>query len=332
MNVFATTRAGKTANAARMLRAIAHPRPRKTRVPRQLPPTAIEREYGARVSAMIGESSRSAFAPVFDALPALIAAERASRVDAETNRPRILVDLAYRRMIETLDVERVFEVARRYGRDVLVHSRRQLARQVKAALGVEVSIAEPPARMLDRFIDENVTHIMAIPETLAVDVEKRITRMLSRTRLDATARLSVRQSLPALENARLLVNRPTGLNMQAFAAAVQRNVALSGSTRELAEELVERFDFHEEHAAFVARDQVGKLNGQSNAARQQALGLTRFTWRTSGDERVREEHAERDGEVYSYDDPPDGELPGEPINCRCSAEPIFDDILGELEE
>jgi hypothetical protein len=60
--------------------------------------------------------------------------------------------------------------------------------------------------------------------------------------------------------------------------------------------------------------------------RQKQLGVTSFVWQTMGDERVRDEHAERDGQEYEYDDPPDGELPGEPIMCRCWAEPVLDDL------
>jgi SPP1 gp7 family putative phage head morphogenesis protein len=96
---------------------------------------------------------------------------------------------------------------------------------------------------------------------------------------------------------------------------------------ELAKHIEERFQVGESRARLIARDQVGKLAGQVNAARQQALGITRFTWRTVGDERVRPEHEDLDGQEFSYDDPPDEGLPGEPVQCRCSAEPIFDDIL-----
>jgi SPP1 gp7 family putative phage head morphogenesis protein len=75
-----------------------------------------------------------------------------------------------------------------------------------------------------------------------------------------------------------------------------------------------------DRAEFIARDQIGSLNGQVNAARQQALGAKRFFWRTVGDDRVRDEHRALDnGKSYSYDDPPDG-LPGEPPGCRCNAE------------
>lgn len=80
----------------------------------------------------------------------------------------------------------------------------------------------------------------------------------------------------------------------------------------------------EDKAAFWARDQTGKILGQMNAERHKNAGIKKFKWRDSDDESVRITHKERNGKVYSYDDPPDGELPGEPYNCRCIAQPVFD--------
>lgn len=93
------------------------------------------------------------------------------------------------------------------------------------------------------------------------------------------------------------------------------------------EDVQDRLDIGERHARLIARDQIGKLTGQINAVRQQDLGVKRFRWRTAGDERVREEHEILDGEEFDYDDPPEEGLPGEPIMCRCYAEPVFDEIL-----
>lgn len=103
---------------------------------------------------------------------------------------------------------------------------------------------------------------------------------------------------------------------------------------EIARRLAERVGVAESRVALIARDQTLKFYADLNATRQQALGVTRYIWRTSDDERVREWHAERDGEVYSWDDPPgdssdpaDGGHPGEGINCRCWAEPVLSDVL-----
>ena len=108
---------------------------------------------------------------------------------------------------------------------------------------------------------------------------------------------------------------------------VTRGVRAGARAGEIAAELQDRFAVSESRAALIARDQIGKFYGELNEVRQQALGVERYIWRTVRDNRVREEHAERDGQVFSWDDPPEDGHPGEPINCRCYAEPDLSSIL-----
>ena len=49
---------------------------------------------------------------------------------------------------------------------------------------------------------------------------------------------------------------------------------------------------------------MGKYHSSLNRVRQTNLGVEEFVWDTVNDERCREAHAERDGETYSWDDPP----------------------------
>jgi SPP1 gp7 family putative phage head morphogenesis protein len=93
----------------------------------------------------------------------------------------------------------------------------------------------------------------------------------------------------------------------------------------------ERYGVSESRAALIARDQVGKFYGNLNEQRQKNLGVTGYTWRTSQDNRVREEHAMREGEHFEWDDPPEDGHPGESINCRCWAEPDLQAVLDNLD-
>ena len=77
----------------------------------------------------------------------------------------------------------------------------------------------------------------------------------------------------------------------------------------------------------IARDQIGSFNGQLNELRQKDVGVKRYIWRTSGDERVRDEHVDRDGETFSWNEPPEDGHPGQPINCRCYSEPVLEDLI-----
>jgi SPP1 gp7 family putative phage head morphogenesis protein len=87
-------------------------------------------------------------------------------------------------------------------------------------------------------------------------------------------------------------------------------------------------DITDNRAALIARDQTSKLNAAFNGVRQKELGIEKYVWETAQDERVRDSHAELDGQTFRWDSPPnvDGESvnPGEAINCRCVAAPSFD--------
>ena len=87
--------------------------------------------------------------------------------------------------------------------------------------------------------------------------------------------------------------------------------------------------FSDARAKLIARDQTAKLNSELSALRHKAAGFTKYVWVTSGDERVRKKHSDLDGETYEYDAPTDeqdGLPPGQPIQCRCIAEPIFEEL------
>lgn len=94
----------------------------------------------------------------------------------------------------------------------------------------------------------------------------------------------------------------------------------------MTKEIARRFEVSLSDARRIANDQVGKLYGQINRERQTAAGVTRFIWRTSGDERVRDEHQHLNGESFEWDSPPAEGIPGEAINCRCGAEADFSEV------
>jgi SPP1 gp7 family putative phage head morphogenesis protein len=93
--------------------------------------------------------------------------------------------------------------------------------------------------------------------------------------------------------------------------------------------LMERGDVSESRAELIARDQVLKLNGKLTESRQTGAGIDRYTWSTSQDERVRDSHRDKEGEVFSWDDPPeDTGHPGQDYQCRCVAIPYFEEVDG----
>lgn len=108
---------------------------------------------------------------------------------------------------------------------------------------------------------------------------------------------------------------------------VARAVRDGKRPEDLAKEIREAHGVSERRAALIARDQIGKFFGEVAQARQTAMGVKSYVWRTANDERVRDEHAEREGEVFDWDNPPDDGHPGQAISCRCFSEPLLTDLL-----
>lgn len=122
-----------------------------------------------------------------------------------------------------------------------------------------------------------------------------------------------------------------------------REIILDGyrngrSIRNMQKEIQDRYGKSKRDAQLLARDQVASLNSQITQAQQRDAGVTHYKWSTSRDARVRDCHADLEGQIFSWDDPPEmwyetkkGRVytgrrchPGEDICCRCVALPVFD--------
>lgn len=108
----------------------------------------------------------------------------------------------------------------------------------------------------------------------------------------------------------------------------------------LQDELIKRLGISERHAELIARDQVGKLQGQVTQATQQAAGVDSYIWRTVDDERVRgrpggryprakPSHWALDDTEHRWDQPPvcgpgtQRGHPGSSVQCRCYGDPVL---------
>ncbi|STO54408.1 phage Mu protein gp30-like protein [Canicola haemoglobinophilus] len=109
--------------------------------------------------------------------------------------------------------------------------------------------------------------------------------------------------------------------------AVTQSVMTGKLNADLAKEIRQIGNVTESRARLIARDQSSKLNATLTQVRYQDVGIKKYRWSTSGDERVRTSHAENDGKIFSYDDPPETGHPGHEINCRCVQIPVLDDNL-----
>lgn len=128
------------------------------------------------------------------------------------------------------------------------------------------------------------------------------------------------------QNVALIKSIPERLHLE-VEGVVQRGLLSGERVETIQAEIKKRFQVAENRAELIARDQIGKINGQLTKLRQKEVGLERYVWRTSMDEAVRPEHAAREGKIFYWNNPPSDGNVGEAINCRCYAEPIPSDLF-----
>ena len=115
-----------------------------------------------------------------------------------------------------------------------------------------------------------------------------------------------------------------------FAKRLSQDVIRSATTgqrsTDLAKDLTKNYEWGRKRAKLIARDQVAEFNSQLNKVRQQQVGVEKYQWSTSLDERVRPTHQVLEGQTFRWDEPgpDDGNHPGEAINCRCVARAVIE--------
>ena len=132
------------------------------------------------------------------------------------------------------------------------------------------------------------------------------------------------------EQVGLIKSLPTKAGERAQQLAVDATINVRRAN-DVAADLRNIGNVTEARAMLIARTEIAKANSTMTQARSAALGSSAYIWRTAGDEAVRESHAEMEGEVVRWDQPPllsDGTVThaGQIYNCRCYAEPILPDL------
>lgn len=104
----------------------------------------------------------------------------------------------------------------------------------------------------------------------------------------------------------------------------------------------------DKHCKLLARDQMGKLNGQITQAQMEEIGLDMYVWSTAFDDRVRDSHALMEGLLCRWDDAsvcsydggktwverPSGAVelhPGQDIQCRCVGLSYYPELTAKVE-
>lgn len=126
------------------------------------------------------------------------------------------------------------------------------------------------------------------------------------------------------ENTALIKSIPTKL-YQDLEGIIRRGVMGGSSVKQLASEIKAKYGVTDYRAKLIAQDQILSLNADLTRFRLQSVGVKKYIWRTVNDNRVRPDHREREGDLFSWDKPPYDGHPGQPVRCRCVAEPVFED-------
>lgn len=132
-----------------------------------------------------------------------------------------------------------------------------------------------------------------------------------------------------------LIKSVPAQNMAKVEQVVRTGVMGGTTAKEIAKQVKAASGVSDRRAMIIARDQIGKANGELTQHRQTDLGVEEYKWVTAHDERVRgnpsgrfpravPSHYAREGKTFRWDDPPDGGHPGMAVLCRCFAEPVFD--------
>jgi len=139
------------------------------------------------------------------------------------------------------------------------------------------------------------------------------------------------QELWVSENTRLIKSIPAD-ELSDMEGIIQRGVMNGSSADTIKQQIQERYGVTERRAKLIAVDQIGKANSALTKQRQTDAGISGYKWRGVLDERERPEHRAREGNSYKWNNPPPDGHPGQPIRCRCYAEPDWTGSVFDIGE
>jgi len=187
--------------------------------------------------------------------------------------------------------------------------------RARLALRFDLDQVDRLTRELAQQIDTATSHELAMHLSPA---QRTVSNLVARNVIDQfrTRNVALVQTLVGkqLDDLKVTLAKPANVNLHPSA---------------LRPVLQQRFGVSASRAELWARDQTLKLHGQITEQRYQAAGVTEYIWTSSGDERVRESHADLDGTQQTWANPPvtndagDTNNPGLDYECRCTAYPVI---------
>jgi SPP1 gp7 family putative phage head morphogenesis protein len=271
---------------------------RRARAPRSMikHPLSIEKSFGRALSGEVAIALNMVRMRIIPSLSDFLRKD-AARADAPAALGRAIDEVQI--VFGARASGSVQSAARNAAAQTSSENRRQTQRAVRSAIGIQPEMSEPWLREeSEAFVRRNVRLITKVSDVVFDRVERTIDQGIR-----------------------------GGKRVEELAREIEASLPEIGAEAE-------------RRAMLIARDQVGSFFGDLTRRRQEDLGVRKYTWRDSNDERVRPTHRERDGHVFLWSEPIEPQLeelglevddidgsPGIPMQCRCTAEPDFSDLL-----
>lgn len=219
---------------------------------------------------------------------------------------------------------------------------RRIARMVGQIVAIHTAGSQPDVAGLTKALETYATSLTPFANLVTANLLQDVMRGNTKAWEKASKGMSRElKRVISQENigsvVKLLQDRQVNLIKSLPIEAGQRvqSLALESATGgiragELAERIAETEGVTLSRANVIARTEISKANSAITQARAELAGTTHYIWRTASDGDVRESHAEMEGEIVAWNDPPtlsDGMTghAGTFPNCRCFAEPVIND-------
>lgn len=128
------------------------------------------------------------------------------------------------------------------------------------------------------------------------------------------------------ENVKLVKSIP-GQYHDDLQRVISEGIRNNWTIDEMTRVINERFEVAAGRAKTIAMDQTNSLYSAITRAQHAEIGLKKFRWVAVMDSRTRESHVELHGSIHSWENGASGVYPGGPINCRCIAIAVRDDLV-----
>lgn len=133
------------------------------------------------------------------------------------------------------------------------------------------------------------------------------------------------------ENLKLFIKEFSDKEVLILREQVEKAVFSGIRAESLQKVIQDRFGVSKHKAKFLAKQELSLLTSKYKEAKYTEAGILKYKWSTSQDARVRQDHKDLNGKVFSFDDPPIENRdtgaranPGEPFGCRCVAIPVIE--------